>query len=70
MSLRGAGLDVYSVEPVAADNPLISALNVVLTPHIGGMSRESLERFMEVARENFRRLQAGEPLLNVVPYPE
>lgn len=64
--LAAAGLDVFAVEPAAGDNPLLSLANVVCTPHVAWLTRETLERSLSVARENVRRLEAGEPLRNRV----
>jgi phosphoglycerate dehydrogenase-like enzyme len=64
--LRGAGLDVFSREPVGADDPLLSLPNVVVTPHLAWLTAETLERSLSVIVENCRRLAAGEPLLNRV----
>jgi phosphoglycerate dehydrogenase-like enzyme len=64
--LRAAGLDVFAHEPVAADNPLLGLPNVVLAPHVAWLTPETLDRSLEVAIENCRRLKAGEPLLNRV----
>jgi D-3-phosphoglycerate dehydrogenase len=41
--IAGAGVDVFSVEPIAADNPLVKAPNVVLTPHLGASTVEAQE---------------------------
>lgn len=42
--LAGAAVDVYSAEPMAADNPLRGAPNLVLTPHLGASTREAQDR--------------------------
>jgi D-3-phosphoglycerate dehydrogenase len=42
-TIAGAGIDVFSVEPITADNPLVKAPNVVLTPHLGASTVEAQE---------------------------
>ena len=42
-TIAGAGVDVFSAEPIAADNPLVKAPNVVLTPHLGASTVEAQE---------------------------
>lgn len=64
--LAAAGLDVLAVEPAGPGNPLLALPNVICTPHVAWLTRETLERSIVVARENVRRLAAGEPLLNRV----
>lgn len=64
--LAGAGLDVTEVEPLAADNPLWDAPNLVITPHTAGDSTEKEQRCVEILRENLQRYAQGEALLNLV----
>lgn len=64
--LAAAGLDVLTVEPAAKDNPLLALPNVICTPHVAWLTRETLERSIAVARENVRRLETGAPLLHRV----
>lgn len=59
--IGGAALDVLDVEPPPADNPLLSASNCVITPHIAWYARSSREKLMSVAAENLRCFQAGTP---------
>lgn len=64
--LRGAGLDVFSDEPVSRHDPLLELPNVVVTPHLAWLTAETLERSLSVIAENCRRLAAGKPLLHRV----
>jgi phosphoglycerate dehydrogenase-like enzyme len=64
--LGAAGLDVFSSEPAATDNPLFALENVVASPHIAWLTRETFKRSLGVAVENCRRLRIGETLLHRV----
>jgi len=60
-----AALDVVSVEPIRADNPLLKAKNCIITPHISWAPKESRRRLMEIAVDNLRAFIGGKPV-NVV----
>jgi phosphoglycerate dehydrogenase-like enzyme len=64
--LRAAGLDVFAREPADAATPLFDLPNVVVMPHIAWLTPETLERSLEIAFENCRRLRDGEALINRV----
>jgi D-3-phosphoglycerate dehydrogenase / 2-oxoglutarate reductase len=59
--LSGAALDVLSIEPAAADHPLRQAPNIILTPHLGFYSRESVIELQTKAAEEVARALKGEP---------
>jgi len=59
--LAGAGLDVLSVEPPPADNPLLTAKNCVITPHLAWATRAARSRLMKIAVENIRAFFNGKP---------
>ena len=63
--IAGAGLDVLSVEPPAAENPLLSARNCLVTPHIAWATREARSRLVALVAENVRAFVAG-VAINVV----
>ena len=58
-TIAGAGLDVLSVEPPAATNPLLCARNCLVTPHIAWATREARSRLMDLAVENVTAFVAG-----------
>jgi phosphoglycerate dehydrogenase-like enzyme len=64
--IAGAGLDVVDPEPLPADHPLWRAPNVIITPHIAGVTPASEENYNLLLRENLRRYVAGEAMLSVV----
>lgn len=64
--IAGAGLDVFSTEPLPADSPLWKMENVIISPHVSGFTHHYDERAVDLFCENLRRYLAGEPLLNVV----
>jgi len=63
--LAGAALDVVEPQEAAGPHPLLRHPNVILTPHIGGATHETLLRGVEMIAAEIDRFAAGEPLLNV-----
>lgn len=59
--LAGAGLDVLAAEPPPADNPLLTARNCVITPHVGWATRAARGRLMATAVANVAAFLAGQP---------
>ncbi len=63
--IAGAACDVVSAEPIAADNPLLAAKNLTLTPHIAWAALEARQRLMQITAGNIHAFLAGKPA-NVV----
>jgi len=63
--LAGAGLDVLGAEPPSADNPLLSAKNCVITPHLAWGTRAARKRLLQVVVSNLAAFIRGNPA-NVV----
>jgi len=63
--VAAAGLDVVSTEPIRGDNPLLTAKNCLITPHISWAPKEARQRIMDCSEKNLRAYLEGEPV-NVV----
>lgn len=63
--IAGAGVDVLSTEPPKADNPLLSAKNCTITPHIAWAAYETRKRLMGILKNNIKAFFDGNPI-NVV----
>ena len=60
--IAGAAIDVYSQEPIPADHPFLSLGNVLLTPHLGYVTADSLSNAYGEAVEDVRAFLAGKPI--------
>ena len=64
--IAGAALDVFEKEPLPASDPIWTAPITILTPHLAGLEPQYMQRLMELAVDNVKRLERGEPLRNRV----
>ncbi len=60
-TIAGAGIDVLSVEPPQKDNPLFTAENCIITPHIAWATKEARTRLLAIALENISAYIGGNP---------
>jgi phosphoglycerate dehydrogenase-like enzyme len=62
--IAGAALDVFAEEPLPANSPFWKLPNVIVTPHISGLSAHYNQRAIDLLVENLKRYVTGSPLLN------
>ena len=62
--IAGAGLDVFEEEPLPPDSPLWERDDVIVTPHVGGRSRDFPDRFGQLFVDNYDRWRTGRLLVN------
>lgn len=60
--LRGAAVDVVSAEPIKADNPLLTAPNCIITPHMAWAPVETRQRIIDCTVDNIRAYLSGSPI--------
>ena len=63
--IAGAALDVFAPEPLPPENELWEAPNVIITPHVAGMTPAYPDRAFAIFKENLRRFEAGMEMVNV-----
>jgi phosphoglycerate dehydrogenase-like enzyme len=64
--IGGAALDVFEEEPLPEDSELWSFENVVITPHVAGITKDYAEKVGEFFCENLKRFIKGKELLNLI----
>jgi D-2-hydroxyacid dehydrogenase (NADP+) len=66
--ISGAALDVFWQEPLSKDHPLWAFRNLIITPHLGGMSDIYVDKLLSIFEENLRRFLKGKrrSLINLV----
>lgn len=65
--VAGAAVDVVSNEPIHADNPLLTAKNCIITPHIAWAPKETRQRLLDIATANLKAFIQGKPINVVTP---
>ena len=64
--IAGAAFDVFDTHPIAPDNPLLKLHNIILTPHIGGATAETIQRHSKMITDDILRFTHGQRPLNLV----
>jgi phosphoglycerate dehydrogenase-like enzyme len=65
--IAGAGLDVFDVEPLPKDHPILSTPNTVLTPHLGYVTEDNYRTYYRSAVENILAYLEGKPIRVIAP---
>ena len=60
--IMGAATDVYDIEPLPADSPLLELDNLVVSPHLAGIAADNFQPTISRMLANIRRIERGEPL--------
>src|SRR5215204_2375790 len=68
--IAGAGIDVFEKEPAPLDHPLLKLPNVVLAPHMAGVTKESMDRMAVAAVRNILSVLDGQPIKENAVNPE
>jgi len=66
-TIAGAGIDVYDIEPLPKDHPILSAPNTVLTPHLGYVTQQNYRAYYEGTVEAITAFNAGAPVRVIRP---
>jgi len=66
-TIQAAGLDVFDEEPTPPNNPLLGLENVVLTPHLAGLSQDNRSKGFRNSFDNVQRVERGETPLWIIP---
>jgi D-3-phosphoglycerate dehydrogenase len=69
-TIAGAGIDVLDAEPPPPDHPLLELANVVTSPHMAGVTRESIDRMAVQAAYNVLSVFDGKPIRQNAVNPE
>ena len=64
--IAGAAFDVFETHPIAPDNPLLELDNVILTPHLGGATVETIQRHSKMMADDVLRFARGHRPVNLV----
>ena len=65
-AIAGAALDVFETHPIAPDHPLLALDNVILTPHLGGATEETIGRYSRMMAGDIVRFLDGVRPVNLV----
>jgi phosphoglycerate dehydrogenase-like enzyme len=66
-TIAGAGIDVFDIEPLPQDHPILSAPNTVLTPHLGYVTQQNYRAYYEGTVEAIAAFNAGAPVKVIAP---